>query len=1070
MKKLWIRLVALVIVLLLLGFASATFYLYKNQDSLVQEQLDRLNQAYHGKVSAGATHIAPFQNFPYVSIKIDEVKVIESKAENAPVLIEVADIYVGLDLMSLLQGSVQVKKLLIEEGFFKIVLYEDGSNNLSKAIGLEEEETTESETEATSMGLELDQIELRNIDLHKIDRSSGLDIQTFIYQADGKFKNDQEELVLDLGAAFELNVIKGKDTTFMKQKQMGLQTRLHLNHQSGMLSIDPSKLTMDLADFELKGTIDTQDKMNLDLELIGEKPNFDLLMAFAPSDLYPILERYENAGKIYFRAKLEGQSAFGYDPYFAVDFGASEAFLENTRFNRRIEDMGFEGHFTNGEKRNTTTMAFSMQNMTAKLEGGELIADLSLENFDSPEVEMKVNSSFDLNFIAEFLNLDDYRDASGTVDLSMNFHDIIDLDRPELTLNDLEQAYYSELSIRDLSLASDNLPAPLEQLNAHLILDGNRLELDQLEMKLGNSDLSIRGFLSDLPSLLHQRPEEISSHIEVTSRLLDLTELSAYSETDSSGINEQVEDFSLGLTFKTMAHDLMNYQHLPKGEFFIDSLHASLKHYPHELHDFHLDVLIDDTNLQLVDFRGEIDQSDFHLNGKVHDYAYWLADSLEGDLKLDFSLQSKQLRLEDLFSYQGENYVPEDYRHEEIKDLQLHFTSNLHYQAAQLEELSLELDQFGAKMLLHPMRLENFNGKLFWRDSTLRVQDFQAQLGKSKLNLDLNYYLGQDSSKKALQNELHFRSSYLDLDQLTNFQLSPAEAKTETKTKTTVPTTQDVAEHAEAYNLYTLPFPDMHFTATIDHFIYHRLDLQNIEADFRTTTNHYLYVDAFSMDVAGGSIGMKGYFNGSDPERIYVDPELRVERVDLDRIMFKFENFGQDVIVSDNLHGQLTADITGHIRIYPDFVPDLDQSELEMDILALNGRLENYDYMLMLADYFGDKDLTNVRFDTLQNHLEVKNGQLIIPNMTIESTLGHMDIAGKQNMNDSIEYYLRIPWRMIKQGAKNKVFGTKEKQTQTADEIIEVDPDEKVRYLNLKVSGTLEDFKVRPGKQKEPLN
>ena len=192
MKKLWVRLVGVLLILGLVVFASATFYLYKNQDSLVQEQLDRLNQAYHGKVSAGATHIAPFQNFPYVSIKIDEVKVIESKAEDAPVLIEVADIYVGLDLMSLLQGSVQVKKLLIEEGFFKIVLYEDGSNNLSKAIGLEEEETTESETEAASMGLELDQIELRNIDLHKIDQSSGLDIQTFIFEADGQFKNDQD--------------------------------------------------------------------------------------------------------------------------------------------------------------------------------------------------------------------------------------------------------------------------------------------------------------------------------------------------------------------------------------------------------------------------------------------------------------------------------------------------------------------------------------------------------------------------------------------------------------------------------------------------------------------------------------------------------------------------------------------------------------------------------------------------------------------------------------------------------------------------------------------------------------
>ena len=219
---------------------------------------------------------------------------------------------------------------------------------------------------------------------------------------------------------------------------------------------------------------------------------------------------------------------------------------------------------------------------------------------------------------------------------------------------------------------------------------------------------------------------------------------------------------------------------------------------------------------------------------------------------------------------------------------------------------------------------------------------------------------------------------------------------------------------------------------------------------------------------------MKGYFNGSNPERIYLKPNLKLENVDLDRLLFKFENFGQDAIVSENLHGQLTATISGNIRVYPDFVPDLDQSEVHLDVMALNGRLENYDYMLMLSDYFGDKDLTNVRFDTLQNHIDVVNGVVSIPNMTIESTLGHMEISGKQDMKDDhIEYYIRIPWSMVKQASASRLFGKKkqagEERTE-ADEIVEVDPNDKVRYLNLKVTGTLDEFKIRPGRDKKRKN
>ena len=261
----------------------------------------------------------------------------------------------------------------------------------------------------------------------------------------------------------------------------------------------------------------------------------------------------------------------------------------------------------------------------------------------------------------------------------------------------------------------------------------------------------------------------------------------------------------------------------------------------------------------------------------------------------------------------------------------------------------------------------------------------------------------------------------------------------------------------------------MRFDVDIGHFIYHRLDLQKIKADLRITQDHFVYVDTLSMNAAGGEFHMSGYFNGSDPKHIYLKPNLEVQNVNLDQLLFKFENFGQDVIVSENLHGQLSAKITGNIRVYPDFVPDLDQSEVHMDIVTVNGRLENYDYMLMLSDYFGDKDLSNVRFDTLKNHLDVKNGVLSIPNMTIESTLGHMDISGRQDMNDNIEYYMRIPWKLIKQGARNRIFGSKKNKEDSKgeDEIIELDPNKKVRYLNVKVMGTLDDFKVKMGKKKD---
>jgi hypothetical protein len=220
------------------------------------------------------------------------------------------------------------------------------------------------------------------------------------------------------------------------------------------------------------------------------------------------------------------------------------------------------------------------------------------------------------------------------------------------------------------------------------------------------------------------------------------------------------------------------------------------------------------------------------------------------------------------------------------------------------------------------------------------------------------------------------------------------------------------------------------------------------------------------MQAAGGEIALSGYFNGSDSDHIYLKPNMHVSNVDLDKLLFKFENFGQDAVVSENLHGKLTAKISGNIRVYPDLVPDLNHSEVHLDVLVLNGRLENYGPILLLSDYMGDKDLTSIRFDTLQNHMDLTQGTITIPNMTIESTLGHMDISGTQDINNNIDYYVRIPWSLVKKAARNRLFGTKARDENAVDEIIEVDKTKKTRYLNVNITGTFDDYKIRIKKKK----
>ena len=57
-----------------------------------------------------------------------------------------------------------------------------------------------------------------------------------------------------------------------------------------------------------------------------------------------------------------------------------------------------------------------------------------------------------------------------------------------------------------------------------------------------------------------------------------------------------------------------------------------------------------------------LDESDFHFNGRLENYDLWFADDPQGATTIDFDLNSELIELEDLFSYRGQNNVPEDYK------------------------------------------------------------------------------------------------------------------------------------------------------------------------------------------------------------------------------------------------------------------------------------------------------------------------------------------------------------------------------------------------------------------------
>jgi len=1047
-KKLWKRLIWLAIASPVVGFTLLVAVIYWKQDDIVQELISTLNEDFTGTVIIEDSHISPFANFPYVSIDLEQVKVYENKSELTAPLVDVHDVYLGFDIWTMLSGSMEVKSLKLSNGIINLVQHTDGSFNIANALTNKKE--IEDAGEEFHMDIKL--IQLTDIDLLKLNEDNNILLETYIDEAKSKFKSSDNHIMFSLDSKFMLNVVMNGDTTFIRNKHINLVTQLDYVLDQKILVIQPSEVMLEKASFKMEGTMDVDDDMNLDIKFNGNKPNFNLFMAFAPEELASALERYDNSGKIFFNASITGKSINGHNPLVVANFGCEDAYFNNKSSQKKLDQLYFKGQFTTGASGNASTMEFSLTDFSAKPEAGIFSGNLSVKNFNSPEIDMKLRSEFDLDFLSKFLNITDLQELKGQVALTMNFHDIIDLTNPEKSIEKLNESYFTELQVENLSFKSPDYHLPIHDIDIKASMDGHEARIDQFDVKVGDSDISIQANVSDLPAILHHTANLVTADMVIKSNLLDVKQLTASDTATQKPVDEQIKDLSLKLKFTSSAKAFTESPTLPIGEFFIEDLYAQLTHYPHKLHDFHADVFVDDHDFRVVDFTGMIDKSDFHFTGRLKNYDLWFNDDPLGDTKIEFNLTSALLKLEDLFSYNGENYVPEDYRHEEFRDLKVHGFADLHFNKG-LQSADVSIDQVQAQMKIHPMRFENFKGRVHYENEHIVVENLSGKLGKSQFTTNLNYYLGKDEAIKKRDNYFSLSAPRLDFDELFNYTPPPASSTTKPE------------DHEAGFNIYDLPFTDMSFNFDIKHLNYHRYLIDDFYIKARTQKNHYIYVDTLSMAAAGGNIHLKGYFNGSDRNKIYFSPVMTLDKVDLDKLLFKFENFGQDHLVSENLHGKLSGKVTGNVHMHADLVPIIDDSEIKLDVEVTQGRLEHYAALDALSEFFKDKNLSRVLFDTLKNNLELNKGVLSIPKMTINSTLGFVEISGKQDMNMNMEYYLRIPWQLVTQVGKTKLFD-KENQPAGDDEIQYRDESKRVRFLNLKLTGTPENYKISLGKDK----
>jgi hypothetical protein len=546
---------------------------------------------------------------------------------------------------------------------------------------------------------------------------------------------------------------------------------------------------------------------------------------------------------------------------------------------------------------------------------------------------------------------------------------------------------------------------------------------------------------------MHAKNTPVTCDLNIESKKINLNELA--SKQGGKEIDETIDNFQLNLKFNALGQELRTFKYLPKGEFFVRNFYAKFKHYPHTIHDFYADIIIDDKDFRIIDFKGILDQSDFHFNGNLRNYDQFFETELNKNINIEFDMNSRKLIFENLLTYKGENMIPKEYRHEEIDDLLFHGKSSIHFNEGQFESIDFYLSNFTGKMKIHPLKFENFKTHLIINKELISFDQFTGNIGKSNFNINFQHFWKNQTNGKL--NLLTLKSDYLDIDEIINY-TPPSKNDSFIETKT---------DHDSGFSVFDFPLYDLFSLVQIKALNYHDHLLNSFNLQFETNSKKIIDLKDLSFQTEEGSIVISGKLDAQNKEKIFLKPEITISNLDLDKFMIKFDNLGQDYVLSDNLHGFFDGVISGTIHLHSDLTPKIDDSKMSIRMVLTDGKIENFAPLKVLENYFEDKNLNKVLFDTLRNEIFIDNGTITIPKMTINSSLGFMEISGSQKMTSSMDmdYIVAVPWKMIGNIAANKLFKRKRKNEESDDEILYKEDNSKFVYITL--IGTLDNYEVK---------
>ena len=332
----------------------------------------------------------------------------------------------------------------------------------------------------------------------------------------------------------------------------------------------------------------------------------------------------------------------------------------------------------------------------------------------------------------------------------------------------------------------------------------------------------------------------------------------------------------------------------------------------------------------------------------------------------------------------------------------------------------LELKNISIKLMADKRRFSEVNGRLFLRGNEAGIENTSLKLGSSnvKLNGIFDNIFPYINGKGDLKTSVLVESKHLYVEDLGS---TSKEMKIETGQVYSLP---DNIQGEINLQIEKLRYGKHEFS--------HLISKMNIE-------HRRLHFPQMSLVNAEGLLSGALIIEEKEPEKFILTTQIAGKNLKFKPLFKEWDNFDQTVIREQNISGRAEANL--FFRAPFTLAKGIIYSGIEakLDLKVFNGHLKNVASFKDITESLKTKSgklvlgkeniqqledtLKDVDFQTMENSIYIKNGQVEIPKMTIRSTALDMDVSGRHSFTDDIDYRFAFRFRDLKAAKNQTEFG-----------------------------------------------